>query len=231
MVRELAPLVFIHGDFGDGQDAWGDVVELIGPTRHTLVIDRPGNADLRSVEARHTFASDAGAALAEMERLGAPQVHLVGHSYGALVALEVAVTRPELLRSLHLIEPPFFAVVPDSQAAESMDREARRIQTDHARRGDDQSTEDFFVMINLQWAVERLRGTPEWDRLTAYAPRFARSEPAGDFPNAALDRLPAELPIAIYTGGRSHPVLRTIAAELAGRLPRARWRCRLRPRR
>ena len=35
-------------------------------------------------------------------------VHLVGHSYGGAVALHIARTRPELLRSLTLIEPSAF---------------------------------------------------------------------------------------------------------------------------
>ncbi len=35
---------------------------------------------------------------------------VIGHSFGATVALRLAVTRPELVRSLTLIEPVFFAV-------------------------------------------------------------------------------------------------------------------------
>jgi pimeloyl-ACP methyl ester carboxylesterase len=221
MVREQAPLVLVHGDFGDGEDAWGDVVARIGPRRRSVIVDRPGNEVLRLPENRHTFASEAAAVLEVVRWLGEPQVHLAGHSYGALVALEIATTRPDLIRSLHLIEPPFFALVPDHEAAQAMNREARRIQADFARAGEEQSTEDFFAMIGLGHVVERLRGTPEWDRFTAQAERFARSEPAGDFPASALERLPRDMPVALYTGGRSHPVLRDIVAELAKRLPGA----------
>ena len=41
-------------------------------------------------------------------------VHLVGHSYGAGVALLTGLHHPELLRSLTLIEPPFGSLVPPS---------------------------------------------------------------------------------------------------------------------
>jgi pimeloyl-ACP methyl ester carboxylesterase len=222
MDRQRVPFVFIPGDFGDGQDAWAEVVRQIVPSRQTLVADRPGNEALPSPEKRHTFASDAAAVLVQIGRLGAEQVHLVGHSYGGLVAIEVAATRPDLIRSLHLIEPPMFAVVPEKEAAQAMNREARRIQAERERMGDEASTEAFFAMIDMARAVARLRDTPEWGRFTTYAARFAGSEPAGDFPVSTLERLPGDVPIALYTGGRSHPALREITAALAKRLPRAR---------
>jgi pimeloyl-ACP methyl ester carboxylesterase len=39
---------------------------------------------------------------------GEPGTHLVGHSYGGVIALLTAARRPELLRSLTVIEPPAF---------------------------------------------------------------------------------------------------------------------------
>lgn len=54
--------------------------------------------------------SDAALDLA-LSRLKNP-VDLLGHSYGAYLALRVALTRPDLVRSLCLIEPVFFAAAP-----------------------------------------------------------------------------------------------------------------------
>lgn len=218
MAEQRALFAFIHGDFGDGQGTWGDVVAALGKERPTLVIERPGNDRLRLDRERHTFASDAAAAIDDLERAGSTQIHLVGHSYGALVAIEVATRRPGWIRSLHLIEPPYFALLPEDDAAQAMNRAARQIQADYPLLGDDRSTAAFFTMIDLQRAVDRLRGTPEWERLAAYASRFARSEPAGDFPAAALELLPEGMPVALYSGGRSHPALRAILQALASRL-------------
>lgn len=52
-------------------------------------------------------ASDCRALLAG---LGVEKAHLVGHSYGAAVALQVAVDAPEVVGTLALFEPPFLAV-------------------------------------------------------------------------------------------------------------------------
>ena len=42
--------------------------------------------------------------------------HLVGHSYGGVIALLAAASRPELVRSLTVIEPPATSVAPDDPA-------------------------------------------------------------------------------------------------------------------
>jgi len=43
-------------------------------------------------------------------------MHLIGHSFGATVALRLALERPEMVRSLTMIEPVFFAVTKSSEA-------------------------------------------------------------------------------------------------------------------
>lgn len=65
-----------------------------------------GHTDLHSESTRQAIA------LAEAEGM----VDLVGHSFGATVALRVALERAELVRSLTLIEPVLFAA---ARAAES----------------------------------------------------------------------------------------------------------------
>ena len=49
---------------------------------------------------------------------GAGGTHLVGHSYGGVIALLTAARRPELLRSLTVIEPPAFGVARGIPAAD-----------------------------------------------------------------------------------------------------------------
>ncbi|MFN8590055.1 MAG: alpha/beta fold hydrolase [Thermomicrobiales bacterium] len=222
MSDKTAPLVFLHGDFGDGMETWGDVVAALGNRVQTVILDRPGFGGGASPQAeRYTIAGDAAAAVAAIEALSTGPVHLVAHSYGGLVAIVVAATRSDLVRSLHLIEPPMLALLQNDAAAQAMTDESRRIQERFDQQEADAATAAFFTMIGAGRAVERLRGTPEWERLTRHAARFARSEPAADFPVSLLDRLPPDLPIVLYTGGRSHPALRGIVTRLAERLPQA----------
>jgi pimeloyl-ACP methyl ester carboxylesterase len=49
-------------------------------------------------------------AAALLEHLGAPRAHIVGHSSGAVIALQMALDRPEVVHTLSLLEPSFFTL-------------------------------------------------------------------------------------------------------------------------
>ena len=134
----------------------------------------------------------------------------------------MAVTRADVVRSLHQIEPPLLDLLPGEPLAREMDRRGRWIVAHHAEIGDEAATEAFFSMIGGERMVERLRGTPDWARLCTYAPRFARGEPAGSYPSSSLTRLVRTIPVGTLYGRASHPVLRLITAELARGIDGAR---------
>src|SRR5215208_5637961 len=96
-----SPIAFIHGDFGDGFESWGAVCERIGRRRRMVVIDRPGFGEDLPDDARFSIAGEARALLDVAADMGISSFHIVGHSYGGLIALEMAITRAEYVRSLH----------------------------------------------------------------------------------------------------------------------------------
>ena len=219
---DVTDIVMIHGDFGDGYESWGRVCDLIGRQCRSVVIDRPGFGVHVGPDDWFSIAGEAGYLRGAVDEMSLRSFHLIGHSYGALVALEMAIARPNGVRSLHLIEPPLLDLLPAQPLVQEMNRCVRAIVENHATVGDEATTRAFFSMIGADRAIERMRGTPEWDRLCTYARRFARGEPAGDYPSSALARLREDIPVTLYTGGRSHPALRLITAELAKIINRAR---------
>ena len=52
-----------------------------------------------------TVADDAAICARLMDHVGWPTAHVVGHSYGALVALQLAIDSPERVGSVALLEP------------------------------------------------------------------------------------------------------------------------------
>jgi pimeloyl-ACP methyl ester carboxylesterase len=58
------------------------------------------------VDAPVSFAEHAADAAALVGQLGISRTHVVGHSTGAAIALQLAVDRPEMVRTLALLEPP-----------------------------------------------------------------------------------------------------------------------------
>ncbi len=71
---------------------------------HGKSVDWDGAGDYHTI-----CTTDAGGFLTH-------PMHLIGHSFGATVALRLALERPEMVRSLILIEPVFFAVAKGSDA-------------------------------------------------------------------------------------------------------------------
>jgi len=64
-----------------------------------------------SIGAGPVSMADLGAdAAALLDHLGVRRAHVVGHSFGGIVSLQLAHDRPELVQSLALLEPPLMAV-------------------------------------------------------------------------------------------------------------------------
>jgi pimeloyl-ACP methyl ester carboxylesterase len=57
-----------------------------------------------------SVADQAGDAAALLAHLGVKRAHVVGHSYGGLIALQLALDRPDIVASLCLLEPNLLAV-------------------------------------------------------------------------------------------------------------------------
>jgi pimeloyl-ACP methyl ester carboxylesterase len=96
----VARLVLVHGSVFNGQRTWRAQAAL-AERFELLVLDRPGFPPNPPVE-RVDFAADARL-VADLLR---PGDHLVGHSYGGVITLLATASRPDLVGSLTVLEPP-----------------------------------------------------------------------------------------------------------------------------
>jgi pimeloyl-ACP methyl ester carboxylesterase len=106
--------VLVHGSVGNGAATWAAQAPL-ADRFELVVLDRPGFPPGPPVDS--VDFEEHGRWVAE--RLE-PGDHLAGHSYGGIVSLLAAAERPELVRSLTVIEPPCFRVArgePEADAA------------------------------------------------------------------------------------------------------------------
>ncbi len=86
-------------------------------TGHYQVIHyhRRGYGESEGVTPPFDMAAQAADALAVLDHLAIERVHLVGHSLGAVIALEVVRRAPARVATLALLEPPLgFALTPTS---------------------------------------------------------------------------------------------------------------------
>lgn len=98
------PVLLVHGSVTSGVDTW-DAQRPLGERWSLLVVDRRGYFPNPPAEAED-FEVDA----CDVAQLLTEPMHLVGHSYGGVVALLAAARRPHMVRSLTVNEPPAFGI-------------------------------------------------------------------------------------------------------------------------
>ena len=100
--REAPPLLLIHGS-GAASGCWDPMVPALAAHRHVIRVDLPGCG--QSPPARSYAVPDQAAAVAEvLDRLGLWDVAIAGHSSGGYVVTALAERRPDLVRSLALLD-------------------------------------------------------------------------------------------------------------------------------
>lgn len=99
------PLVLLHGT-GRDRSHWARVLPKLSRHATVFAIDRRGRGGSGDAVG-YEIEREVEDAIAVIEAIGAP-VFLLGHSYGAIIALEVAI-RIDRLLGLVLYEPPFTA--------------------------------------------------------------------------------------------------------------------------
>lgn len=219
------PLVAVHSS-GLSRRQWGRLAAAMSGERRVVCANLLGYGESGPfVDGAFTWEDDArliGALLGTFEM----PVHLVGHSYGGLVALRVAMNHPERVRSLALFEPVAFAVLhapDDAEALADLER-ARRAERDRdaTGTGGDEAWLETFVDY---WS-----GPGAWRALPAPAREgflAVGRKVFAEVTSLTGDRTPrgvfaaVAVPTLLLSGGRSTLAARHASAILAEVLPDA----------
>ena len=97
-----APLALIHCGLGRASN-WRPLLNQFTRPISPLLIELPGHGLAEDYDETRDYA-DHAAELA-LDEMPSEPVPLIGHSFGAAVALKIAIERPYRVSSLVLIEP------------------------------------------------------------------------------------------------------------------------------
>ncbi|MEP1964772.1 alpha/beta fold hydrolase [Tateyamaria sp.] len=103
------PVLAIHCSLGHS-GAWRGIGTALNDLATLHAFDLPGHGKSSNWDGQgdlHDVATDM--ALAVLDTLGPDPVDVLGHSFGAMIALRLAVQYPHRVRRLTLFEPVFFA--------------------------------------------------------------------------------------------------------------------------
>ncbi len=96
---EASPVVFLHADEGSGSD-FSRCAAILGADRSIYAPDLPGSGGSDSPKGRMAVAGLALAIIDLFDQLRLRRADLIGCGRGALVAYELAATRPNQVRRL-----------------------------------------------------------------------------------------------------------------------------------
>ena len=145
---EGEPIVFVHGTLGD-LNVFRTQAQTFATRFRVISYSRryhPPNAPPRAQDVYPLSAhvADLGALVKELK---ATPAHLVASSYGAYIALALAVDHPELVRSLVLGEPPVLPLLSRTSVGEATRQSLLRRVIEPARKA--------FESGNLEDGVRR----------------------------------------------------------------------------
>jgi pimeloyl-ACP methyl ester carboxylesterase len=204
---EGPPVVLVHGSIVEARRTWRQ--QLVLAEHWSLCLpNRPGFAGSPPLE-RGDFEAEAPL-IAELLGDGA---HLVGHSYGAVIALLAAAQRPEAVRSLTVSEPGSLGVAAGDPVVDATIAQGDEL---YRHRGEIAPAE--FVRLfrsGLHSAHETPDTLPDWLERGARHVMAERPPWEAEIP---LDLLAATaFPKLVISGGHS-PAFERMCDVLAERL-------------
>lgn len=219
---EGAPVVLVHGSWGD-HDNWAPVVPAFARAFRTLTYDRRGHSRSERLASQGSIEEDvADLALLIAAQHAAP-AHIVGNSFGASIALKLAVAQPKLFASLTVHEPPLIGLLGSDPALAAVHQRIEAVIATLQSGRTEQGARQFVETVAL--------GPGMWDRLPLEmrqtfvfnAPTWLdeMNEPEAFWLD--LGRLAAfARPALISRGDQSPPFFGTILDRIGDTLPHAR---------
>jgi len=214
-------VVFVHGA-ASSRAAWDETVAALGEGVRAVTYDRRAYGDSGAPEpyTGTTVGEQSDDLMVLLRSLGAAPAVLVGHALGAMVALDVLLREPDLVRAAVLIEPPVLWLSPGGPDAVSDLRIA--IERAARDRGPGAAVEGYLEYVAGPDALE-LYGPARADAARRDTRAFVADLAAG--PSWAAGRRELRtisVPVSLITGWRSSPVWQEATRALAGLMPSAK---------
>jgi len=217
-------IVFVPGSWAT-MSAWRGVIAALDGRFRTVTTSLRGYGGTRECRTRTDTSLDRQAEIVEavIRRAGAP-VHLVGHSYGGLVCLDVALCGLVPLMSLTLIEPVAFGLL-RQEGELALHEQFIAMREDYVRsceNGDKEAARRVVDYLDGRGSFDTL---PYWMReyIVETTPTHVLDiRSSFDSPLSALANI--LLPCLVIRGERSAHSLRRSAEILSGALANASLR-------
>jgi pimeloyl-ACP methyl ester carboxylesterase len=223
------PLVMLHSSLSS-KSQWGVLAERLARRFRVIAIDLCGYGDNAGVDAGKPFTLDDEVRLitTHLDKLvpSHVRVHLVGHSYGGLVALRFAQSRRGRIASLALYDPVVFRALHDDDAALAEIKGLAENVAGLVMAGKRSDAAQAFVDF---WGDEGSFASlpvPVRDSIARRVDKVPLDfQAAVRWPLSPVDLRVIAVPTLLLAGARSPTVVKRIVTSLNRELPnrRVRW--------
>jgi pimeloyl-ACP methyl ester carboxylesterase len=209
-------VLLIHAIASDSRALEPVASALAGAGRRAIAYDRRGYGASGAPEPYDgtTVSEQAQDAVALLRELGAAPALVVGDGWGALIALDLLVREPDLVRGVVAADPPAYAFVPE--ATEALSEQRAALERALVAGGPPAAVRAWLDGRASGAALERAEHAHR-AFFADYAGLSSWSVTRGELRAAAA-------PVTLLTGPATAPAVRAAADALAALLPDARRR-------
>ena len=189
-------VVLVHGGTPGGGAGAFAAQKPLAQHWHLVLPDRPGHGQTPQ-EGREDFERDAQLLAPLLEQTS----HLVGHSYGGIVAMYMAAHYPDAIKSLTLIEPPAYWMATGDPAVDDMASNNRDLFENPA--ADPAATmRSFFALVGIGIQIPDPAPEPFQVLAREFSQSFANIRGPDEACLNSSELVAGGYPIQILTSGR-----------------------------
>lgn len=221
--RDAPSLLCVHGSWDD-HHSWDGFAALL-PQMRIVRYDRRGHSLSSAPPGQGRLGEDVADAVALLDHLQIARAHIVGHSYGANVAIMIATRHPDRAETLMLHEPPVFALLSGDATADALRAQAAGLMARAAEAIEQGRVEQGARLFLEQVAF----GEGSWTDLFDAETRATLLRNAGTWLDQYRDpeRLAVDVralcgfprAIALSTGRATLPAYAEVIRRIAGIVP------------
>jgi pimeloyl-ACP methyl ester carboxylesterase len=100
--KDAVPLVLLHGGGSTIETSFARLIPLVSRTRQVIAFEQQGHGHTSDVDRPFSFEQSAEDAVALLRHLHVAKADFLGYSNGGHITLQIALTHPEIVRSLIL---------------------------------------------------------------------------------------------------------------------------------
>lgn len=208
-----------------GADGWGDVPQVLAKTRRVISLQSLAvqyGLDNQSLPDGYSVQTEVDALRRTLDSMRVLDADIIGMSHGGVIALVFALANPERVRTLTLIEPPAFWVLPNHGHDDTGAREMQEFVA--ALRGRDigeEHVERFRCLLGDCDGGRSPRRLPQWPQWVKYRNSLRGLYTVGEFNDDPARLRALQMPALVVTGARTVSFHRAMNESLLRTLPHA----------